>query len=92
MLKAILDKVAALLAKLDLEMVAQEFANRLPQEYRTILSQRHSPTPMNAKQNKQPVENGAPLKHFYEAGYSRLLVELSLLDATCNCYSRDRAE
>ena len=92
-LSAVLERVSAPLSKADLDLVAREFANRLPQEYRTILSQRHSTTPINAKQQKsQPAESGAALKNLDEAGYNRLLIELSLLDAAYSSYSRDGAE
>lgn len=91
-LKAVLDKITVPLTKSDLEMVAREFANRLPHEYRTILSQRYSATPIDAKKKMQPAQNSAALKQLDEAGYSRLLIELSLLDATYNSYSRDGAE
>jgi ParB family transcriptional regulator, chromosome partitioning protein len=90
-LSAILDKVAAPLTKADLELVAREFANRLPQEYRTILSQRYSPTPINTKVKSHAEEAGTSLRNLDEAGYSRLLIELSLLEATYNSYSRDGA-
>ena len=80
------------LTKADLELVVREYANRLPHEYRTILSQRHSTTPIKVKQKAQSSENGGELKNLDEAGYCRLLIELSLLDATYNSYSPDGAE
>jgi hypothetical protein len=40
----------------------------------------------------RPVEIGSALKNLDEAGYSRLLIEMSLLDATYNSYSRDGAQ
>jgi ParB family chromosome partitioning protein len=91
-LKSILEKVDSPLTKPDLELLTREFANRIPQEYRKILSQRHSPTPMNAKQKNKPAEIAATSKNLDEAGYSRLLMELALVDATYNSYSRDGAE
>ncbi len=92
-LSAILGRVTTPLAKADLDLVAREFVNRLPHECRTILSQRHSPTPATGKQQKpQPAEIGGTLKNLDETGYSRLLIELSLLDATYNAYSGDGAE
>ena len=87
-LATILEKVAAPLGKTDLELVTREFANRLPQECRTLLSQRHSPMPPNSKPSKT-VEIGGALKNLDESGYSRLLIEMSLLDAAYNVYSRE---
>ena len=91
-LDAILEKIATPLAKADLELVAREYLNRVPQEYRTVLAQRHSPAPVKGKSPKQPVEIGSALKNLDEAGYCRLLVEMSLLEAAYNSYSRDGAE
>jgi ParB family chromosome partitioning protein len=91
-LAAILDKVTAPLSKADLDLVIREYVNRLPQEHRTILTQRHSPSPANGKQPKPSAEIGSTLKNLDEAGYSRLLIEISLLDATYNAYSRDGSE
>jgi len=91
-LGAILEKVTVPLSKADLELVAREFINRLPQEYRAILSQRHSPIPINGKERKGESEIGTTLKNLDEAGYSRLLVELALLDAAHNAYAREAAE
>lgn len=89
-LNAVLQKVTNPLSKADLDVVAREYINRLPQEYKTILAQRHSPAPTNGKQQKPPAEIG--LKNLDDAGYSRLLIELSLLEAAYNSYSRDGAE
>jgi ParB family chromosome partitioning protein len=91
-LDAILEKVTSPLSKADLELVIREYVNRLPQDHRTILAQRHSPPPTNGKQAKAPAEIGNSLKNLDEAGYSRLLIEISLLDATYNAYSRDGSE
>lgn len=91
-LATVLDKVAAPLPKADLDLITREYVNRLPQEYRTILGQRHSPGPTNGKQPKPSLEIGGTLKNLDEAGYSRLLIEISLLDATYNSYSGDGAE
>ena len=93
-LQAILDRVTAPLAKADFELIAREYVNRLPHEYRTILAQRHSPTPITAGKEQKPEPAGinGTLKNLDEAGYSRLLVEMSLLEATYNQYSRDGAE
>jgi ParB family chromosome partitioning protein len=91
-LDAVLEKVTTPLAKADLELIAREYLNRVPQEYRTVLAQRHSPLPAKGKSPKKPVEIGSALKNLDEAGYSRLLVEMSLLDATYNSYLRDGAE
>jgi ParB family chromosome partitioning protein len=89
MLAAILERISAPLVKADLELIAREFANRLPQEHRTLLSQRHSPTAINKKQSKQGIEIDGTLKNLDELGFSRLLIEMSLLDAAYNVYSRD---
>ncbi len=93
-LQAILDKVTVPLTKADFELIAREYANRLPHEYRTILSQRHSPTPITAgkQQKPQSAEIDGTLKNLDETGYSRLLVEMSLLEAAYSAYSRDGAE
>ena len=91
-LAAILQKVAAPLTKADLELVARDFVNRLPQEYRTLLSQRHSPVSAKSKPPKPAVEIGSALKNLDEAGYSRLLIEMSLLDAAHNAYAREGGE
>jgi ParB family chromosome partitioning protein len=91
-LDAILEKISTPLAKADLELIAREFLNRVPQEYRTVLAQRHSPAPAKGKSSIQPVEIGSALKNLDETRYSRLLIEMSLLDATYNSYSRDGAE
>jgi ParB family transcriptional regulator, chromosome partitioning protein len=91
-LDAILEKIATPLARADLELIAREYLNRVPQEYRTVLAQRHSSASAKGKPQKQPVEIGSALKNLDEAGYSRLLIEMSLLDATYNSYSRDGAE
>jgi hypothetical protein len=91
-LGAILEKVAAPLTKADLDLIAREFASRLPQECRTILSRRHSPAPIHAQQKTHPAETGPALKNLDEAGYGRFLIELALLDATYSTYSRDGAE
>src|ERR1700687_486327 len=72
--------------------IAREYLNRVPQEYRTVLAQRHSPAPAKGKTPKQPVEIGSALKNLDEAGYNRLLIEMSLLDATSHSYSCDGAE
>jgi hypothetical protein len=63
-----------------------------PAGIQAILSQRHSPIPINGKEGKGEAEIGNTLKNLDEAGYSRLLVELSLLDAAHNGYARDAAE
>ena len=89
---AILQKVTAPLTKADLELVAREFVNRLPQECRTLLSQRHFPAAANGKSPKPGVEIGGTLKNLDETGYSRLLIEMSLLDAAHNTFSRDGAK
>ena len=89
---AVLQKVTAPLSKADLELVARDFVNRLPQEYRTILSQRHSPVPAKCKRSKPGVEIDSTLKNLDEAGYSRLLIEMSLLDAAHNAYAREGGE
>ena len=90
-LTAILEKIATPLSKADLELVAREFLNRLPNEHRTLLSERHAPSSAKGKGAKAG-ENGAALKNLDETGYSRLLIEISLLDAAHNAYSRDGAE
>jgi ParB family chromosome partitioning protein len=90
-LDAILEKIATPLAKADLELIAGELLNRVPQEYRTMLATRHSPAPTKGKSPKEPVEIGSALKNLDEAGYCRLLMEMSLLEATYNSYSRDGA-
>jgi ParB family transcriptional regulator, chromosome partitioning protein len=89
-LAAILDKVTAPLTKVDLELVAREFINHLPQQYKTILSERHAPPQAKGKPTKA-ADDGKTLRNLDEAGYIRLLIELSLLDATYNSYSRDGA-
>jgi hypothetical protein len=91
-LSAIVDKVSAPLTKPDLELVVREFINRLPQEHRALLSERHSPVVAKGKQPKPTAEISSALKNLDEAGYSRLLIEISLLDAACNAHSRDGAE
>jgi hypothetical protein len=91
-LDAILEKVATPLGRADLEMIAREYLNRIPQECRTVLAQRHSPAPAKGKSPKQPVEIGSALKILDEAGYSRLLVGMSLLEAAYNSYTRDGAD
>jgi hypothetical protein len=57
-----------------------------------VLAQRHSPAPAKGKSLKKPVEIGSALKNLDEAGYCRLLMEMSLLEAAYNSYSRDGAE
>lgn len=89
-LTAIVTKVASPLSKADLELVAREYVNRLPQECKTILVQRHAPS-STGKQPKSAVEVGPTLKNLDEIGYARLLIEVSLLDAAYNSYSRDGA-
>ena len=91
-LEAILEKVTAALAVADLELIAREFLGRIPHEYRTVLAQRHSPVSANGKQAKTPIEIGSTLKNLDETGYSRLLIEAALMEATYNSYSRDGAE
>jgi hypothetical protein len=90
-LTAVLEKIATPLSKADLELVAREFLNRLPNEHRTFLSERHAPSSAKGKGVKAG-ENGTALKNLDETGYSRLLIEISLLDAAHNAYSRDGAE
>jgi len=41
---------------------------------------------------KNPVEIGSTMKNLDEAGYGRLLIEIALLDASYNSYSRDGTE
>ena len=90
-LDAILEKIATPLGRADLELIGREFLNRVPQEYRTVLAQRHSPAAAKGKSSKQPIEIGSALKNLDEAGYCPLLIEISLLDAVY-AYSRDGAE
>jgi hypothetical protein len=66
-LDAILEKIATPLAKADLELIVREFLNRVPQEYRTVLAQRHSAAPAKGKTPKQPVEIGSALKNLDES-------------------------
>ena len=89
-LNAILQKVTTPLTKADLDLLSREFINRLPQEYKTILTQRHIAAPPSGKQQKPPAEIG--LKDLDEPGYNRLLIEIALLDAAYNSHSRDGAE
>jgi len=91
-LAAILEKVTAPLINIDLDLICREFLNRLPHEHRTLLAERHSPSPANGKQTKPAVEISGALKNLDEAGYSQLLIEISLLDAAHNAYSRDGGE
>ena len=91
-LAAILEKVTAPLAKADLDRICREFLNRLPHEHRTLLAARHSPSPANGKQTKPAVEISGALQNLDEAGYSRLLIEISLLDAAHSASSRDGGE
>jgi ParB family transcriptional regulator, chromosome partitioning protein len=91
-LAAILEKVSAPLTKADLELVAREFANRLPQDFRAILIERHSTASANTKQPKKTADQGTTFNDLDEAGYSRLLVEMSLLDATHNPFLKDGAD
>ncbi len=91
-LAAILDKISAPLSKADLELIAREFIGRLPQEYRAILSQRHSRMPINGKERKGDGEAGNTFKGLDETGYSRLLIELSLVETAHNAYAQDAAE
>lgn len=91
-LAAILGKVTAPLAKADLDLVAREFIQHLPQQYKTILTERHTIPQAKGKQTKPTADSGNALRNLDEAGYNRLLIELSLLDAAYNSYSRDGAE
>lgn len=88
-LNAILDKVSLPLSKADLELIAREFLNRLSNEYRTLLSERHASSVTKGKAQKKTDE--ASLKNLDEAGYGRLLIEIALLDAGYNAYSREGA-
>jgi len=90
-LAAILAKVTAPLAKADLELIGREFINHLPQQYRTLLRERHAPVPAG-KSKSNPPEIEAFSGDLDEAGYSRLLIEISLLDAAYNAYSQDGAK
>jgi ParB family chromosome partitioning protein len=91
-LSAILAKVSAPLSKADLEMVAREFINRLPNEYRAVLNQRHLPAATNGKPTKPSSDDGTAFKNLDEAGFSRLLIEIALLDAAHSTYTREGAE
>jgi ParB family chromosome partitioning protein len=91
-LSAILAKVLAPLGKVDLELVAREFLNRLPNEYRAVLNQRHAPAATKGKPPKPVAEDGNAFKNLDETGFSRLLVEMALLDAAHSTYARDGAE
>jgi ParB family chromosome partitioning protein len=91
-LSAILAKVSAPLNKADLELVAREFVNRLPNEYRAVLNQRHLPAATNAKPTKPSSDDGTAFKNLDEAGFSRLLIEIALLDAAHSTYTREGAE
>lgn len=90
-LSAILDKVAAPITKADLEFVVREYASSLSQEHRNILAQRHLHTPAKGKDQKS-IEIASTLKNLDETGYTRLLIEISLLDAAYNSYAQDSAE
>ena len=91
-LAAILETVTAPLINADLDLICREFLNRLPHEHRTLLAERHSPSPANGKQTKPAIEISGALKNLDEAGYSQLLIEISLLDAAHNACSRDGGE
>jgi hypothetical protein len=91
-LSAILAKVSAPLGKVDLELVAREFLNRLPNEYRAVLNQRHAPAATKGKPPKPVAEDGNAFKNLDETGFSRLLVEMALLDAAHSAYARDGVE
>ena len=88
-LGAILERVASPLPKADLELITTEFIKRLPQEYRTVLSARHSPATVKTRKSQPATEISLALKNLDEAGYSRLLMEVSLLDAALNVYTRE---
>lgn len=89
LLSAILEKATAPLGKSDIAMVADEFIRRLPQEDRIRLSQRHTPETAKGKKLPAPVEPKTLTKDLDETGYSRLLIELALLESATNPYSRD---
>jgi hypothetical protein len=89
-LTAILGRVPAPLTSADLDPDSREFVNRLPQEYRTIPNQRAAETP-KGERPKSSAEINTTRKNLDEVGYSRLLVEISLLDAAHNPFSRGGA-
>jgi hypothetical protein len=92
-LAAILGKVTVPLTRVDLDLVAQEFLHHLPQQYKTMLTQRHMTAQAKTKEQPKPAaDNSNALHNLDDAGYSRVLIEMALLDATYNSYTRDGAD
>ncbi len=91
-LAAILQKVMSPLTKTDLDLVAREFLHHIPQHYKTMLTKNHVNVQVKSKQPEATSDSGTALRNLDETGYSRLLIEMSLLDATYNPYASDGAE
>ena len=93
-LAAILAKISAPLSKLDLALIATASLNRLSHEYVECLAVRHKllagEKTSGATNYSQMVADH--LKSFDETGLSRLLIEISLVEAATNTYSGTAVE
>lgn len=90
-LAAILQKVSTP-TKPDLELIANEFFGRLPNEYRTVISQQLKLESKQPSPKEPSLLFESKLRTFDEAALSRLLIGMALLDATYNTFSTKGGE
>lgn len=90
-LAAAIEKVNVPLSKADLELIARAFMERLSQDERMVLAERRSGPATTGKQPPAAAEMSGAFKRCDETGYSRLLIEMALLECAHNPYLRDGA-
>ena len=92
-LSAILQKVSEP-TKADLELIAREFFGNLSHEYRAVVAEEMKPVGKGKQPSQKDADSAfeAKLRGTDQAGLSRLLLGMALLDATFNTFSSQGAE